>query len=138
MVGHSRVAGANGLRMTRAAFSLLVKFGDMLEDFVSVVDQVQFFNEIESKQQDLNHVINFLKELPQFPLILEKWEQASRMRKWIQDFKNQRSINYEAEVTAEVVQKKKSDQKDKEAEASKGPEQISSSEAAESNAGGQQ
>ena len=51
MVGHSRVAGANGLRMTRAAFSLLVKFSDMLEDFVSVVDQVQFFNEKQLENQ---------------------------------------------------------------------------------------
>jgi hypothetical protein len=57
------------------------------------------------------------------------------MRKWIQDFKNQMSINYESEVTAEVIQKKKSEQKDKESEANKGAEQISSSEA-ESNAAG--
>lgn len=45
------------------------------------------------------------------------------------------SINYESEVTAEVIQKKKSEQKDKESEANKGAEQISSSEA-ESNAAG--
>ena len=45
------------------------------------------------------------------------------------------SINYESEVTAEVIQKKKAEQKDKEAEANKAAEQISNSEA-ESNAAG--
>lgn len=34
----ARLAGQNGLKMSRIAFSLLIKFGDMLEDFVSLVD----------------------------------------------------------------------------------------------------
>jgi len=50
--------------MTRSAFALLVKFSDLLEDFVSLVDQVAFFNEVEDKSQDLPAMISFLKELP--------------------------------------------------------------------------
>jgi hypothetical protein len=38
MVPFARGGGPNGLKMTRAAFSLMIKFSDMLEDFVSVVD----------------------------------------------------------------------------------------------------
>jgi hypothetical protein len=34
--------------MTRVAFSLLIKFGDLLEDFVSLVDQVNYFNQFEN------------------------------------------------------------------------------------------
>jgi hypothetical protein len=64
MVPYARLAGANGFKMTRAAFALLIKFSDMLEDFVSLVDQVQFFNEVEDKSSDLPAVITFLKELP--------------------------------------------------------------------------
>lgn len=65
MVPFARGGGPNGLKMTRAAFSLLIKFSDMLEDFVSVVDQVQFFKEIEAaKATDTSAIIAFLKELP--------------------------------------------------------------------------
>lgn len=65
MVPFARGGGPNGLRMARAAFALLIKFSDMLEDFVSVVDQVQFFKEIESgKSKDVPAIIAFLKELP--------------------------------------------------------------------------
>lgn len=38
MVPFARGGGPNGLRMARSAFALLIKFSDMLEDFVSVVD----------------------------------------------------------------------------------------------------
>ena len=38
MVPYARLAGPNGLKMTRAAFSLIIKFSDLVEDFLSVVD----------------------------------------------------------------------------------------------------
>jgi len=59
--------------MTRVAFSLLIKFGDLLEDFVSLVDQVNYFNQFENTNEadqksniDINQLLNILKELPQF------------------------------------------------------------------------
>lgn len=114
MVPFARGGGPNGLRMARSAFALLIKFSDMLEDFVSVVDQVQFFKEIESgKAKDVPAIIAFLKELPQFPAILEKFEQASRMRSWINDRKQRLSLDYEKEVREELLQKKKKEAKEK-------------------------
>ena len=45
--------------MTRVAFSLLIKFGDLLEDFVSLVDQVNYFNQFENTiKADLKLNIN--------------------------------------------------------------------------------
>jgi hypothetical protein len=64
MVPYARLAGLNGLKMARAAFALLIKFGDLLEDFVSLVDQSTFFNEVEDKSDDLPALIEFLIELP--------------------------------------------------------------------------
>lgn len=94
--------------MSRAAFALLIKFGDMLEDFVSLVDQVQFFNEIEGTQTtDLNALIKILKELPQFSSIRNKWEQASKMRKWIHETKSKLGNKHESDVRHEVLKKKK-------------------------------
>lgn len=40
MVPFARLGGADGLRMSRAAFAVMVKFSDLLDDFRSLVDQV--------------------------------------------------------------------------------------------------
>jgi hypothetical protein len=86
VIPYARLAGPNGLRMARAAFALLIKFSDMLEDFVSLVDQAQFYNEVESQDaHDVNPIITFLKDLPQWPMICKKWEQAAKMRQWINE-----------------------------------------------------
>lgn len=91
--------------MTRVAFSLLIKFGDLLEDFVSLVDQVNYFNQFENTNDtdpksniDINQLLNILKELPQFAQIRNKWEEASKMRKWIQDKKSKLQLKYEKDV----------------------------------------
>ena len=112
MVPFARGGGPNGLRMARSAFALLIKFGDVLEDFVSVVDQVQFFKE-SSKSKDVPAIVAFLKELPPFPAILEKFEQASRMRSWINDRKQRLSLDYEKEVREELLQKKKKEARER-------------------------
>ena len=102
----ARVAGANGLRMTRAAFALLIKFSDMLEDLISLTDQIQFFCEYEAeKAANLDNIITFLKELPSFQSILKKWQQASRMRQWISDQKQILSTKFEAVVKEEMTKR---------------------------------
>jgi hypothetical protein len=38
VIPYAKLGGPNGLRMARSAFALFIKFSDMLEDFVSLVD----------------------------------------------------------------------------------------------------
>jgi len=38
MVPFARLGGKDGLRMSRAAFAVMVKFSDLLDDFRSLVD----------------------------------------------------------------------------------------------------
>jgi hypothetical protein len=40
MVPYARLSGADGLRMARAAFGVMIKFSDQFESFVSLVDEV--------------------------------------------------------------------------------------------------
>ena len=40
MVPHARLGGKDGLRMNRAAFAVMVKFSDCLDDFIALVDSV--------------------------------------------------------------------------------------------------
>jgi len=47
------------------------------------------------KSNNLAEITTLLKELPQFAMILKKWEQASKMRQWINEFKGQLSIKQE-------------------------------------------
>lgn len=111
-IAYARVAGQNGLRMARAAFALLIKFSDMLEDFVSLVDQAQFYNEVESQDtQDIGSIIAFLKDLPQWPMICKKWEQAAKMRPWISEEKGRLSLKYEKDVREEILKKRKAEAK---------------------------
>ena len=37
-VPYANIGGEDGLKMTRAAFALMIKFGDLLEDFSFMVD----------------------------------------------------------------------------------------------------
>jgi len=37
-VPYATIGGEDGLKMTRAAFALMIKFGDLLEDFTFMVD----------------------------------------------------------------------------------------------------
>jgi hypothetical protein len=65
MVPFARLAGVNGMKLTRSAFSLIVKFSDLVGDFLSLVDSVKFFCETqESKSNDINAIREFIKELP--------------------------------------------------------------------------
>ena len=126
----ARLAGLNGMKMSRAAFALLIKFSDMVEDFLSLVDQVQFFCECEAdKSNDLVAINNFLKELPQYEFILKKWEQASKMREWINTEKRKDlALKYEKAVRDEVIARKQKEEKEAaEAKAEKGEEKIDSS-----------
>jgi len=96
--------------MTRAAFALIIKFSNMVEDFISLVDQVQFFQEDEggsTSKPDIAALVKSLKEAPQFLSIRNKWEQAAKMRKWISDTKSKLASKYETELRQEALKKKK-------------------------------
>ena len=40
MVPFARLGGADGLRLSRAAFAVMIKFSDLLDDFTALVDAV--------------------------------------------------------------------------------------------------
>lgn len=124
-MARAQLARANGLALTRAAFAPLIKFSDLLEDFVSLVDQLQFFNEVEDKASDLPALLAFLRELPQFSVVVRRWEAASKMRQWINDSKSRMTDKYEQEAKEELL-KSKIKQAKEQAKASPAEQQIDS------------
>ena len=39
MVPHARIGGPDGMRLTRAAFAVMIKFSDLTADLVAAIDE---------------------------------------------------------------------------------------------------
>ena len=49
-VPYARLGGVDGLRTSRAAFSVMIKFSEFFEDFVALVDEVDmFYDEVKDE-----------------------------------------------------------------------------------------
>jgi hypothetical protein len=66
----------------------MIKFNDLLDDFTMLIDgismEAQMADEGPSKMKDL---AKYLKSQPGADLILNRWENASRMRQWVNEKK---------------------------------------------------
>jgi hypothetical protein len=82
MVPHARMGGQDGLRMSRAAFAVMIKFSDLLDDFHSIVDAVSMESNV-SGDSDLKPLIAAIKDIEHHKIILQRWDSASLMRQWI-------------------------------------------------------
>ena len=88
------VGAEQGMRLTRAAFAVILKFSDSLgpfEDLIREVDKIM--SDLAAKDaslteaQRMNSTIQLLQEQESsyaYLSILKKWEQAAQMRKWTQ------------------------------------------------------
>lgn len=97
MVRHARLGGADGMRMSRAAFATMIKFSSKVTDFVCMVDEVEFFaDELDPSMQEKKRMDELKKyakaELQGFDDVFSYWEKASLMRSWIIN-KKQNLIN---------------------------------------------
>lgn len=57
MVPFARLGGADGLRLSRAAFAVMVKFSDLLDDFRALVDQVDMQAQMEDDRTSVRQTI---------------------------------------------------------------------------------
>jgi hypothetical protein len=64
------LGGPDGMRLSRAAFAVIIKYSDSYEEFEDCMDNMELDKDDTSILDD-------------YPEILKKWEQASRMRSWI-------------------------------------------------------
>lgn len=98
------LGGEQGARLTRAAFSVILKFSDKIEVFTKLIESVaKLSQDIGTNQEGSTKVVAItakLKELEDevFIQMLKLWEQASQMRKWTQRIK----LNLSERITAEI------------------------------------
>ena len=78
------------MKLTMAAFAVILKFSDQIARFQEFIIQVEVFDnevEIDIEQADrLKQIVNSLcaQENLDYANFAKKWEQSSQMRKWIQ------------------------------------------------------
>ena len=117
MVPYARLAGADGMRLSRAALAVMIKFSDYLTDTVMVCkDEIDLLwmdlASAEPAERD-SKIKEALKTLPHFDALLKRWESASKMRVWINVKKTNLSERLKKSVEAEYKKKKEEDSQKK-------------------------
>lgn len=153
-IPHASVAGADGLRLSRAAFAVMIKFSDLLEDFAALVDTIAMEASLQEEGPDRDrHVIELITQQTYthngaayrtkpaaddnedassgYAAIQRRWESACRMRQWISEKKLSVSRSHEKKVTDEVQLKKAAERKKAEEEKQKLEEEKQKQEAEE-------
>ena len=122
-VPHARLGGIDGMRMSRAAFGVMIKFSDLTDTIQTLVDEIDLqWMDLESDSERDIKIKEAIKTVPHFDSIQKSWESASKMRTWIIEKKKNLSERIQKETETEFKKKKEEDKK-KEAEAPKKEEE---------------
>ncbi len=118
-VPHARLGGIDGMRMSRAAFGVMIKFSDLTDTIQTLVDEIDLqWMDLESDPERDIKIKESIKTVPHFENIQKRWESASKMRTWIIEKKKNLSERIQKEAEVEF-KKKREDEKKKEAESPK-------------------
>lgn len=109
---YARIGGDDGMRLSRAAFAVMIKYGDLADDFDNFVDEMQMADE-----SDVAAIFKTIET--DFSNILSRWQSASRMRTWIQEKKLEYNEKHEADLIAKLKQEKRDAYKKKKEEEEK-------------------
>ena len=66
------------MRLSRAAFAVMIKFSEFFQDFILMVDEVDML--YDSYKDDPEGMKEQLKGISHFEQICKRWESASKMR----------------------------------------------------------
>ena len=82
----ARIGGKDGMRLTRAAFAVILKYSETIEKFNCLVTDVEIsavsVPEDMTGTNRLKEIIKELKTNKDFEVLCKKWESASNIRKW--------------------------------------------------------
>lgn len=118
------LGGARGMTLSRAAFAIMIKFSDLTDDFLRMVDDLAM--EAECADDDAGKeksLIQSLEKLKGADLMIKRWQSAARMRAWIGEKKLTLCERYEKQVEAEFRKKKGAAEEEKKKEDEKKEEE---------------
>jgi len=107
MVPYARLGGSDGLRLSRAAFSNMIKFSEYFDDFQTMVDEVDLrAEEFQGEDNADAKMRECLKAVNNYDNIVKRWETASKMRQWINEKKKNLIEKFQKEVEVEFHKQK--------------------------------
>ena len=67
-VPYARLGGSDGMRLSRAAFAVMIKFSELFEDFISIVDDMEMkIEEIDGDQASKDQQLKeHIRSLPKY------------------------------------------------------------------------
>jgi len=98
------------MRLSRAAFSVMIKFSEFFDDFISLVDEVDIrLEELQEDDEKDIKVKEYIKSLTHYEQISKRWDSASKMRQWVNEKKKNLIERIKKEVETEYSKKKEED-----------------------------
>ena len=97
-----------GVKLTRACFAVMLKFGDDINEFIKFIESVDFtsndIGDAETGDMKVKSIVNQLKSSAneEYFMFLKQYEQAAQMRKWTQKAKLNLSERIEKEEEAKL------------------------------------
>ena len=137
-----RIGGSDGMRLSRAAFAVIIKFSEQIPLFRQLWDEIEMVglsvDSNASATARYNQIITSVKESKanEFEILCKQWEQASQIRKWTQELKKDLTESLKKDIMSayldeinEKAQKEKEEKEKAEAEekSKKGQEEAKES-----------
>lgn len=81
MVAYARLSGEDGMRLSRAAFAVMIKFSEFFDEFHNLVDELEMhWEDLEGDPERETQIKDIIKSTPHYEQIAKRWESASKMR----------------------------------------------------------
>ncbi|CDW73494.1 UNKNOWN [Stylonychia lemnae] len=120
MVAYARLSGEDGMRLSRAAFAVMIKFSEFFDEFNQLVDEIEMqWTDLEGDSERDIKLKEMIKATPHYEQIAKRWESSSKMRQWISEKKKNLIEKIKKEVETEFQKKKAEEKKKKEEEEQK-------------------
>jgi len=102
MVAYATLSGADGMRLSRAAFAVMIKFSEFFNEFVDLVEEIDIhWSDLEGDAERELKIKDIMKSAPHYEQIAKRWESASKMRQWISEKKKNLIEKIKKEVETE-------------------------------------
>jgi len=67
MVAYARLSGEDGMRLSRAAFSVMLKFSEFFDDFNNLIDEVDInWTDLEGDEEREIKIKEMIKSAPHY------------------------------------------------------------------------
>jgi myosin heavy subunit len=66
-VPYARLSGTDGMRLSRAAFAVMIKFSEFFSDFKIMIDEIEMMTEVFKDEEDSDLKLKeHIKSLPHY------------------------------------------------------------------------